>query len=39
MNQFHRLFFITGVDLIDRMLSFDHRKRSTTEEALGKVSF
>ena len=29
---------MTGVDLLDRLLSFDHRIRPTAEEALGKIS-
>jgi hypothetical protein len=29
---------IIGIDLLDRLLSFDHRVRPTAEEALGKLS-
>jgi len=36
-NEFYLLYFYTGVDLLDRLLSFDHRLRPTAEEALGKL--
>jgi hypothetical protein len=29
--------FIVGVDLLGRLLSFDHRARPTAAEALGKL--
>jgi hypothetical protein len=37
-NKFHLLDLIIGVDLLDRLLSFDHRKRPTAVEALSKRS-
>jgi hypothetical protein len=36
-NELHLLDFVIGVDLLDRFLSFDHRKRPTAAEALGKL--
>jgi hypothetical protein len=36
-NEFYLIYFYTGVDLLDRLLSFDHRLRPTAEEALGKL--
>jgi len=36
-NEFHLLYFFTGVDLLDRLLLFDHRQRPNAEEALSKL--
>ena len=36
-NQFHLFNLIVGVDLLDRLLSFDFRKRPTAAEALGEL--
>jgi hypothetical protein len=38
-NYFHLLNFLIGIDLLERLLSFDHRLRPTTEQALGKLSY
>jgi hypothetical protein len=38
-NEFYLLYFYTGVDLLDRLLSFDPRLRPTAEQALGKLSY
>jgi hypothetical protein len=34
-NEFH---LIIGIDLLTRLLSFDHRERPSAESALGKLS-
>ncbi len=39
INEFYLLYFYTGVDLLDRLLSFDHRLRPTAQQALGKLSY
>ncbi len=39
INEFYLIYFYTGVDLIDRLLSFDHRLRPTAQQALGKLSY
>ena len=33
----HLLYCITGIDFLDRLLSFDPRIRPTAEQALGKL--
>ncbi len=38
INEFHLFYFFTGVDLLDRLLSFDPRERPTAGQALGKLS-
>jgi len=37
INEFYLRYFYTGVEILDRMLSFDHRLRPTAEQALGKL--
>jgi hypothetical protein len=36
-NKLHALDLIIGVDLLERLLSFDDRKRPTAAEALGDL--
>jgi hypothetical protein len=37
VNELHLLHLIIGVDLLDRLLLFDHRIRPTAAEALGDL--